>query len=161
MSSILELGPSVPKLTLTFEHLEANPDGGRHELFVQLARRWTNAKPCPIVSFREYDQYRLTRTRSLVERVAAYDVELDDYRQRVVTLQKQAEEIEDLARSEGIDDSMVLHLRDRAAALVAECRQRCDEWEGEKSRLLREPAETSLELSDVIAQARTLLLACA
>ena len=51
--------------------------------------------------------------------------------------------------------------RRRMPAARAKCRQRCDEWEVEKSRLLREPAETSLELSDVIAQARTLLLACA
>lgn len=161
MSSILEWGTSVPRLTLTIEHLEANPDGGRLELFVQFARRWTEAKPCPIVSFREYDQFRVARTRTLVERVAAYDAEIEGYRHRLLMLQRQAEEIAELAQAVGIEDSLVGHLQERAATLIAECEQRRGEWEEEKSRLLRDPCETSLELSDVIAQARNLLAACA
>jgi hypothetical protein len=151
---------SVPRLTLTLENLEANPAGGRHELLVQLARRWSEARPPSILTFREYDQYRVKCGHSLAERIAAYDEELSRYHTRLCELRTQAGEIAALAETEGIDDSIVVQLPERAAALVTECEQRLAAWSEEKRSLLREPEEVGLDLSDVIAQARNLLAAC-
>jgi hypothetical protein len=159
MSFKIDNTAPVARLTLTMEHLEANPAEGRRELLVQLARRWSDARPRSMLSFQEFDQHGVGGAASLGERLAAYDEQLQRYQHRLLELRAQADEIADLAASEGIDDSILAILPDRAAALVCECEKRIADWEVEKQRLLREQEAPHLDLSDVIAQARNLLTA--
>jgi hypothetical protein len=160
MSFKIETTAPVARLTLTMEHLEANPAEGRRELLVQLARRWSESRPRSLLSFQEFDQHAVGGGLSLGERVSAYEEQLERYRHRLRELRTQADEIADLAASEGIDDSIIAILPERASTLLSECEKRIADWDEERQRLLREQEASPLDLSDVIAQARNLLAAC-